>query len=70
MSGSPVIERELARLLGISRMPVPDALIQLEKDARAYTQIDAEMHRLIRQHADNRHLENTLNATASDASAE
>jgi len=40
-SGSKLIERELAEWLGVSRMPVHDALIQLEKEGLVVTRPDA-----------------------------
>jgi len=40
-SGSKLIERELAESLGVSRMPVHDALIQLEKEGLVVTKTDA-----------------------------
>ncbi|HEY9076177.1 MAG TPA: GntR family transcriptional regulator [Anaerolineaceae bacterium] len=40
-SGSRLIERELAEWLGVSRMPVHDALVQLEKEGLVVTRPDA-----------------------------
>jgi DNA-binding GntR family transcriptional regulator len=40
-SGSKLIERELAEWLGVSRMPVHDALVQLEKEGLVVTKTDA-----------------------------
>ncbi len=40
-SGSKLIERELAESMGISRMPVHDALIQLEKEGLVVSKKDA-----------------------------
>jgi len=39
--GSKLIERELAEVLGISRMPIHDALIQLEKEGIVVSKADA-----------------------------
>jgi DNA-binding GntR family transcriptional regulator len=39
--GSKLIERELAEWLGVSRMPVHDALVQLEKEGLVVTKTDA-----------------------------
>jgi DNA-binding GntR family transcriptional regulator len=40
-AGSKLIERELADWLGVSRMPVHDALVQLEKEGLVVTKTDA-----------------------------
>ena len=39
-SGSKLIERELAESLGVSRMPIHDALIQLEKEGLVVSKTD------------------------------
>ena len=40
-AGTKIIERELAEWLGVSRMPVHDALVQLEKERLVITKTDA-----------------------------
>ena len=39
--GSKLVEREVAELLGISRAPARDALMQLEKEGLVVSQLDA-----------------------------